>query len=170
MGLRCGVHVAQWYALLYFVHMGRYGLDLCFRVALLPSSACCDLCALACPWRHAGLCLCLLVSQVGLMSAVPRAMAALDGHRGVAEVAQYGLGFLFCLSAAAENRVRLGVPESVVGPRHSVRRAGGRISDVLSCTSAGLYGGAGDSDGLRQCGWDAVVCVVVFRAHGVVRT
>ena len=135
--LCCGIHVAQWYALLYFVHMVWSGLELCFRVALLPSSACCDLCALACPWRHAGLCLCLLVLQVALMSAVPSAMAALDGHRGVAVVAECGLGFLYNQSVADENNVRLGVPGSVVGPRDSVRCSGGHISDVLSCTYAG---------------------------------
>ena len=75
------------------------------------------------------------------MSAVPSAIAALDGHRGVAVVAQYGLGFLMNQSVAPENRVRLGVPESVVGPRDSDRSTGGRISDVLACTYAGLYGG-----------------------------
>ena len=82
-------------------------------------------------------CVCLLVFQVALMSSVPSAMAALDGHRGVAVVAQYGLGFLFNQSAAPENRVRLGVRGSVVGPRDSVRCSGGHISDVLSCTYAG---------------------------------
>jgi len=56
VSLRCGVHVAQWYALFCFVHMVWYGLELCFRVALLPSSACCDLWTLACPWRRAGMC------------------------------------------------------------------------------------------------------------------
>ncbi len=130
MSLRCGVHVAQWYALFCFVHMEWYGLELCFRVALLPSWACCDLCALACPWRHAGLCLCVLVFQVALMSSVPSAMAALDGHRGVAAVAEHWLGFLANQSVAPENRVRLGVPGSVVGPRDSV--LGGHVSDVLA--------------------------------------
>ena len=71
------------------------------------------------------------------MSAVPSAMAALDGHRGVAVVAEYGLGFLRNQSVAPENRVRLGVPGSVVGPRDSDRSTGGHISDVLACTYAG---------------------------------
>ena len=62
----------------------------------------------------------LLVLQVALMSAVPNAMAALDRHRVEAVVAQFGLGFLFNQSLAAENRVRLGVPESVTGPGDSV--------------------------------------------------
>ena len=110
MSLCRGVHVAQWYALLYVVRMVWSGLELCCRVALLPSSACCDLCALACPWRHAGLCLCLLVLQVALMSAVPSAMAALDGHRGVEVAAEDGLGFLMNQSLAPENRVRFCVP------------------------------------------------------------
>ena len=83
------------------------------------------------------MCLCVLVFQVALMSALPSAIAALDGHRGVAVVAEYGLGFLFNQSAAPENRVRLGVRGSVVGPRDSVRCSGGHISDVLSCTYAG---------------------------------
>ena len=75
--------------------------------------------------------------QVALMSAVPSAMAALDGHRGLVDVARIGLGFLFNQSVAPENRVRLGVPGSAVGPRDSVRCSGGLISDVLSCTYAG---------------------------------
>ncbi len=154
MSLRCGVHVAQWYALLYVVHMVWYELGLCFRVALLPWWACCDLWTLACPWRHAGLCLCLLLFQVALMSSVPSAMAALDGHRGVAVVAENGLGFLFNQAAAPENRVRLGVPGSVVGPSDSVRCSGGHISDV--CRHARTRGrtvGRGDSDGLSHWGW-----------------
>jgi hypothetical protein len=94
------------------------------------------------------------------MSAVPSAMAALDSHRGVAVVAQYGLGFLYNQSFAAENRVRLGVPGSVVGPRHSVRSTGGHVSDVLSCTYAGLVwweGGLGwaeaNVDGQVSASW-----------------
>ena len=50
------------------------------------------------------------------MSAVPSAVAALDGHRGVALVAENGLGFLMNQSLAAENRVRLVVPGSVAVP------------------------------------------------------
>jgi hypothetical protein len=95
---------------------------------LLPSSACCDLCALAYPWRRAGLCLCVLVFQVALMSLVPSAMAALDSHRGVAEVAQYGLGFLWKQSVAPENRVRLGVPECVTRPGDMVCSASGLVN------------------------------------------
>jgi len=110
---------------------------------MLPSSAWCDMCALACPWRHAGLCLCLLVFQVALMSSVPSAMAALDGHRGVAVVAENGLCFLMSQSLAAENKVRLGVPGSVVGPRDSDRSTGGHISDVLAFTYAVGDGGGG---------------------------
>ena len=126
-----------------FVHMVWYGLELCFRVALLPSSACCDLRTLACPWRHPGKCVRLLVLQVALMSAVPSAVAALDGHRGMAVVAENGLGFLTNQSLAAENKVRLGVPGSVVGPRDSVRSTGGRVSDVLACSSAACVVGGG---------------------------
>ncbi len=73
---------------------------------------------------------------MALMSAVPSAMAALDGHRGVAVVAEYGLCFLMNQSVAPENKVRLGVPGSVVWPTDSVRSSGGQISDVLSCTYA----------------------------------
>jgi len=70
------------------------------------------------------------------MSAVPSAMAALDGHRGVAVVAENGLGFLMNQSVADENKVRFGVPGSVVWPRHSVRSSSWHVSDVLSCTYA----------------------------------
>jgi hypothetical protein len=66
------------------------------------------------------------------MSAVPSAIAALDGHRGVAVVAEYGLGFLFNLSIPDANSVRLGVPGSVVGPRDSDRSTGGRVSELCS--------------------------------------
>jgi hypothetical protein len=84
------------------------------------------------------------------MSTVPSVLVALDGHRGVAVVADYGLGFLFHQSFAPENSVRVGGSGSVVGPRQSVRSSGGHISDVLSCTYAGcIVGGGGDSDGLR---------------------
>ena len=77
------------------------------------------------------------------MSTVPSAVSALDGHQGVAVVAENGLGFLARLSCAPENGVRVGVPGSVVGPRDSVRSTGGRVSDVLACSSAGAYGVGG---------------------------
>ncbi len=44
--------------------------------------------------------------QVALMSAVPSAMAALDGHRGVAAVVEHALVFLKNQSFAPENRAR----------------------------------------------------------------
>ncbi len=71
------------------------------------------------------------------MSAVPSAMAALDNHRGVAVVAKNGLGYLMSQAAAPENRVRLGVPGSAVGPRDGDRSTGWHVSDVLACTYAG---------------------------------
>ncbi len=74
-------------------------------------------------------------------------MAALDGHRGVAVVAQNGLGFLANLSLAPENGVRVGVPGSVVGPSDSVRCSGGHVSDVLACISGWLVRWEMDPDG-----------------------
>ena len=62
------------------------------------------------------------------MSAVPSAVAALDGHRGMAVVAENGLGFLYNQSVAPENRVRLGVVGSVVGHGGWVHRAGGHVA------------------------------------------
>ena len=44
--------------------------------------------------------------QVALMTVVPSTVAVLDSHRGLAAVAEYGLGFLHELSLAAENKVR----------------------------------------------------------------
>ena len=80
---------------------------------MLPGSSCCCLrrhAVICARWRvHGGVRECvsdLLVFQVALMSAVPSAMAALDGHRGVAVVAEYGLGFLMNQSVAPENSVR----------------------------------------------------------------
>ena len=72
----------------------------------------------------------LLVLQLALMAAVPSAMAALDGHRGVAAVTENGLAFLYVLSAAPENRVRLGVSECVTGPGD--RLVG--VSSICMCT------------------------------------
>jgi hypothetical protein len=43
--------------------------------------------------------------QVPLMAALPTAQAAMDAHRGVAAVAEQGLGFLCNLSVAEANRV-----------------------------------------------------------------
>jgi hypothetical protein len=40
------------------------------------------------------------------MGAVPSAVAAVDAHRGIAEVARAGLGFLQNLASAPENQVR----------------------------------------------------------------
>ncbi len=85
-----------------------------------------------------------MVLQVALMSAVPSAMAALDGHRGVAAVAEYGLGFLLNQSLAAENRVRLGVPKSVTRPGDRVCRASGRVKHVcvhMHISGVGTVGG-----------------------------
>ncbi len=89
------------------------------------------------------------------MSSVPSAVAALDGHRGVAVVAQYGLGFLMNQSRAPENRVRVGVPGSVDGPRDSVPSTGGHVSDVLACTYAGCMvgGGLGWAEPMRMGKW-----------------
>ena len=57
--------------------------------------------------RGLWVCFCaLLMLQVALMSAVPSTVAALDSHRGVAVVAEYGLCFLRNQSVAPENRVR----------------------------------------------------------------
>ena len=39
------------------------------------------------------------------MAALPTAQAAMDAHRGVAAVAEYGLGFLRILALAEANRV-----------------------------------------------------------------
>ncbi len=78
------------------------------------------------------------------MSSVPSAMAALDGHRELAAVVEHALVFLFNLSFADENNVRLGVHGSVVWPTDSVRCSGGHISDVLSCTYAGCMVRWGD--------------------------
>jgi hypothetical protein len=41
--------------------------------------------------------------QVPLMSVLGSAVAALDAHQGVAEVAKYGLGFLLNLSGSPAN-------------------------------------------------------------------
>jgi hypothetical protein len=60
-----------------------------------------DLLMVAC-WS---VCVCLLMLQAALMSAVPSAMTALDGYRGVVMVAQNGLGFLQNLSVDARNKV-----------------------------------------------------------------
>ncbi len=46
------------------------------------------------------------IVQEALMAEVPRARAALDGHVGMAVVAEAGLGFLRNLAAADANRVR----------------------------------------------------------------
>jgi hypothetical protein len=43
--------------------------------------------------------------QVPLMTALPAVQAAMDTHRGVAAVAEQGLGFLCNLSIAEANRV-----------------------------------------------------------------
>ena len=43
--------------------------------------------------------------QVPLMAALHTAQAAMDAHRGVAAVAQQGLGFLWSLSVADANKV-----------------------------------------------------------------
>ena len=43
--------------------------------------------------------------QVPLMAALPTAQAAMDAHRGVAAVAENGLGFLRSLAAAEVNKV-----------------------------------------------------------------
>ena len=43
--------------------------------------------------------------QVALMGAVPSAVAAVDAHRRIAEVARAGLGFLQNLASAPENQV-----------------------------------------------------------------
>jgi hypothetical protein len=100
-----GIYTRQWFALFY-LHIGvvrtwgvlpGHSLALAgtLRLSLLvPSTAAC------------GFVCVLLVLQVALMSAVPGAVAALDRHRGVAGVAQYGLGLLYNQSFAAENRVR----------------------------------------------------------------
>jgi hypothetical protein len=42
------------------------------------------------------------------MAALPSAQAAMDAHRGVAAVAEHGLGFLANLSFAGVNNVRGG--------------------------------------------------------------
>ena len=44
--------------------------------------------------------------QVPLMAALPTAQAAMDAHRGVAAVAEQGLGFLKNLAFSVANRVR----------------------------------------------------------------
>ena len=46
--------------------------------------------------------------QVPLMAALPFAQVALDAHRGVAAVAEHGLGFFWNLSFADVNKVRGG--------------------------------------------------------------
>jgi hypothetical protein len=43
--------------------------------------------------------------KVPLMAALPTAQAAMDAHRGVAAVAEQGLGFLCDLSVAEANKV-----------------------------------------------------------------
>jgi hypothetical protein len=43
--------------------------------------------------------------QVPLMAALPAAEAAMDAHRGVAAVAEQGLGFMRSLSIADANKV-----------------------------------------------------------------
>jgi hypothetical protein len=45
------------------------------------------------------------LEQVALMRAVASAVGALDVHRGIAEVASSGLGFLMCLAVAPPNKV-----------------------------------------------------------------
>ena len=56
----------------------------------------------ACPVCHARVRCCV---QVTLMAALPAAQAALDAHRGVAAVAEQGLGFLGNLAVAEVNLV-----------------------------------------------------------------
>jgi hypothetical protein len=43
--------------------------------------------------------------QVPLMAALPTAQAAMDAHRGMAAVAEQGLGFLLNLAVAKANKV-----------------------------------------------------------------
>ena len=43
--------------------------------------------------------------QVPLMRVLDSGVAAMDAHRGVADVVEQGLGFLAKLSAAADNKV-----------------------------------------------------------------
>jgi hypothetical protein len=47
------------------------------------------------------------VVQVALMGALSSAVAAMDAHRGLAAVAEQGLGFLRNLSVADTNLVRV---------------------------------------------------------------
>ncbi len=49
---------------------------------------------------------CVSIAQMALMSEVARARAAVDGHVGVAGVAEAWLGFLRGLAAKKANRVR----------------------------------------------------------------
>jgi hypothetical protein len=49
------------------------------------------------------------VAQVPLMDVAGSAVAAMDMHRGVVAVAEYGLGFLRNISSAEANRVRAAV-------------------------------------------------------------
>ena len=55
-----------------------------------------------CPVRPALVRCCV---QVPLLAAMPTAQAAMDTHRGVAAVAEQGLGFLCNLSVAEANEV-----------------------------------------------------------------
>jgi hypothetical protein len=46
-----------------------------------------------------------MLVQLALMRVVPSAVAALDAHRGIVEVAKNGLDFLQRLSATPESQV-----------------------------------------------------------------
>jgi hypothetical protein len=59
-------------------------------------------CTFLCPRSHARFCVAV---QVPLIAALPAAQAAMDAHRGVAAVAEHGLGFLYNLSVANANKV-----------------------------------------------------------------
>ena len=48
---------------------------------------------------------CAMLVQLALMRVVPSAVAALDAHRGIVEVAKSGLDFLQRLSATPESQV-----------------------------------------------------------------
>ncbi len=83
------------------------------------------------------------VVQVPLMRVVDSALAAMDAHRGVAVVAESGLGFLRNMSTAEPNRVRrqaMGVLVVIWGGRgwcvvsHSRRGCGGwRLATSMFC-------------------------------------
>jgi hypothetical protein len=100
------------------------------------------------------------VVQVTVMGVVSSAVAAMGAHRGVAAVAEEGLGILRNLSLVDANRVCVvvayGRRHRVVDREDGLRREAGSRGDV----GAWLVGCGHDGCAVGQCGvvWRCCVC------------